>query len=170
MGDRPAKLKLGGAIVAAAVGAVLAAAAATAQGPGDYQPTTSTTTTFPGPGPSPNPDTKVEFKARAKAGALKAYVVVRVNCSESCTAQGRGRVRLSDVPRNGSAPFALKRDRVSTDGGKTKLKLKVPKLAQRIAARRSYDGKVRAKLTVVASDAAGNVDAERIALKYQKKR
>jgi hypothetical protein len=164
MGDRSAKLKLGGAVLAAAAGAVLAAAVATAQGPGDYQPTSTTTTTLPGPG-----DGRVDFRADAKAGPLRAKIRVRVECDERCEARARGRVRLSKLSGKGpgSRSFKLGRDEASLAGGVTTLVLRVPKGARRVARAKAFDGKIRSKIKVIASDAAGNVEREQLRPRFR---
>jgi hypothetical protein len=164
MGDRPGKLKFAGACAAAIAGAVLAAAAASAQGPGDYQPTT----TLPGPG-----DTHVSFRAKASAGdRLHTYIRVDVECRERCSAQGKGRVRLTGIPGEGpsSESFRLGQDDATISGGKTKLELRVPKDARRIAQAKKFDGRVRAKVVVTATDTAGNTGREELRLKFRDSR
>ena len=159
MGDRPGMLKIIGACAAAIAGAVLAAAVATAQGPGDYQPTT-----LPAP-----PDARVEFGAEAKSKRLRGSVKVKVECEETCTVDARGRVRLTKLPGKGkrARTFRLGRDGESMAAGKTRLRLKVPKKARRIANSKSFEGRTRAKVTVAATDAAGNSGREQLRLKFR---
>ena len=167
MGDRPGKLKFMGACAAAIAGAVLAAAVASAQGPGDYQPTT----TLPNPTtlPAPPGDGRVEFGAEAKAGPLRGKVKVKVVCEESCTAEAGGRIRLSGLPGKGksSKSYRLGSDRDTIAAGDTTLKLKVPKGARKKANSNSFEGRTRAKVTVEATDAAGNSGREQLRLKFR---
>ena len=168
MGDRPGKLKFMGACAAAIAGAVLATAVASAQGPGDYQPTT----TQPNPTTLPAPDGRVEFGAEAKAKALRGKVKVKVECGETCTVEARGRVRLSNLPGRGKRARSF---RLGNDGeamataGTTTLKLKVPRKARRIANSGSFEGRTRAKVTVDATDSAGNSGREQLRLKFRKR-
>jgi hypothetical protein len=90
---------------------------------------------------------------------LGRRVVVRVACEEACTALGKGRVRIarSDKKRR------LKRATTAIAAGESaKLRLAVPRKTRRAARRALRNGKrVRAKLTVVTTDAAGNESRSR---------
>jgi hypothetical protein len=160
MGDKPGIRKFVVACLAAAAAAALAATVAPAQGPDDYEP----------PGLPAPPDSRVDFRAKAKAGKLKGYVKVTVRCEERCWVRGRGRVRLTKIPgaRKGGARFRLGRDRSNSPAaGELKLRLKVPKFARRQANAKSFDGKATAKLVIKGRDASGNVDRDRLRVRFR---
>jgi len=176
MGDRPGKLKFVGACVAALAGGVLAAAVASAQGPGDYEPTTTTpgggtpgggTTTLPAPGGG-----QLAFRAKAtRAAKLGAFVKVNVYCDEVCSANAFGRLRLTKIKKGkgkDSESFRLGNASGVVSDGHEIIKLKVPN-AGRIEAKRAkkFGGRVRAKITVNAADAAGNTGLERLRLNFR---
>lgn len=167
MGDRIGRLKLAAACGAALAAGILAAAVASAQGPGDYQPPTTTTTALPGPG-----DTRVEFRAKGRAGKLRAHVKVDVYCKERCSASARGRLRLTGIKaqrRAGSESFKLRPASGEVLDGHDVFRLRVPPKGRRVANRAMANGgRARAKVTVIARDAAGNAERERLRLRFRR--
>ena len=112
----------------------------------------------PAPAERPAPQADETAPAATLSGRrrqdLGRRVAVRVACDEACTAVGRGRLRIA---RSGKKR-RLKRTTTSIAAGESaKLRLAVPRKTRRAARRALRRGKrVRAKLTVVTSDAAGN--------------
>ena len=94
-----------------------------------------------------------------RSQALGRYIRVRVRCTEACTAAGDGKVRLG---RSGKARGLRKAKRSIAAGRSATLKLALSKKARRAIRRALRNGrKVRATITVVVRDAAGNRSAER---------
>lgn len=173
MGDRSRMLRITAICVAGIAGATMAAAVASAQGPGDYEPPPTTpggpggTTTLPAPG-----DGQLAFRASATgAEKLGAFVKVNVYCDEACSAESHGRLRLTRIKTadgKDSESFKLGRDGGQVTDGHEQLMLKVPKRARKLAPRtKPHGGRIRAKITVTAADAAGNVGLERLRLNFR---
>ncbi len=99
-----------------------------------------------------------------KTQKLGKTVSVGVSCSEACTAAGSGSIVIPAGKKGGkserkSRTFKLgKASKSIGAGAKSTLKLKIPKKGQKAAAKAIKGGAtVKAKITVKATDAGGNV-------------
>ena len=105
-----------------------------------------------------SPELKMGGKKKQKLGN---FVTVKVSCaSEGCDAEATGSliVGAGKGKRTGLKRFKLKRTSAQVSGGATKtLKLRIPRKARKAAAKAlKRGGKVSARITVEATDAAGN--------------
>ena len=118
----------------------------------------------PGPGDTTAPDLTLSGK---KTQELGKSVVVAAGCREACLASATGFV---DVPRTGVAKRLKLRGAAATiaAGEKEKLKLRVPRKVRRAIRRALRRGAtVKAKVRVVAVDAAGNRTVEKRTIKLK---
>ncbi len=171
--------------ICALAGGALAAALTTAQGPGDYEPSTVTTTVTATTSTTTLPSGEtveivIKLNLTGTAGTQKVganiVVIVKATAQERrrqvtqpILVSGHGKVALKVEPGGrgkrclGRPKGKEKKWKLGTDfktisnGGKTKLKLKVPKSARKTMNKQIIckDSKAKAKVRIDASDAFG---------------
>jgi CSLREA domain-containing protein len=117
---------------------------------------------------------KLELSGDAKQDSKKK-VEVKASCDESCTVSAEGTIKIPKVGENGrirskAEKFDLKRSKKVdvAEGATVKLKLELDKKAEKKLGKVIKKKKSEAKVTVTATDAAGNEAAEKFGIKVKK--
>jgi glucose/arabinose dehydrogenase len=112
----------------------------------------------PGPGVAVDSDRPGLRLKRSRRQRLRRFVEVRATCDEACTLRAMGRLRLSGAGAGASARTRLRPAAASAAAGaEVRLRLRLTRRALKRARAARADGRSpRVRVTVVATDAAGN--------------